>query len=162
MVTGQLPFVSETHAQMAIVLKHIYGPIPLPSKLNPSLPEGIERINFKLMAKDSEDCYQSAEEVIEHLDWVKAGVLIPEEIASPIDLGRAVEQTGQATSVSSTLSFLVPVSAAEVDEAVRMAAFCPSHESLRLDIKRPWMWMNSSTSTLTSSGYARSPHSDGG
>ena len=123
MGTGQLPFVSDTHAQMAIVLKHIYGPIPHPSKLNPSLPEGMERIIFKMMAKDPEDRYQSADEVIEHLDWVKAGVFIPEEVAPPADLGRAVEQTGEATSVSSTLSFLVPVSAAELGEAVRMAPY---------------------------------------
>jgi len=65
MMTGQVPYHAET--PMAVVFKHIYEPLPLPRDINPEIPETIERILLKALAKDPEDRYQSAGEMAEAL-----------------------------------------------------------------------------------------------
>jgi hypothetical protein len=69
MMTGQLPFDADT--PLAIVLKHVKDPLPIPSKINPSMPAEIERVILKAMAKDPDHRFQTAEEFIEHLDRSK-------------------------------------------------------------------------------------------
>ncbi len=58
MAAGRLPYDAET--PMAIVFKHIYEPLPLPRRINPALPEEVERIILKAMAKSPADRYASA------------------------------------------------------------------------------------------------------
>ncbi len=58
MVTGRVPFEAET--PMAIVVKHITEPLPLPRKINPDLPESVERIIMKALAKNPDDRYETA------------------------------------------------------------------------------------------------------
>ena len=77
MITGQLPYDADT--PLAVVLKHVNNPLPIPSQLNPSMPPDVERIIFKALAKNPDDRYQSAGELISHLDRVTAGLPIPEE-----------------------------------------------------------------------------------
>lgn len=71
LVTGRLPYEADT--PVAIVLKHINDPLPVPSRFNPSLPPDIDRIIFKAMAKNPYDRYQTAEEFIVQLDQIKVG-----------------------------------------------------------------------------------------
>ncbi len=77
MITGQLPYDADT--PLAIVLKHVNNPLPIPSQLNPSMPPDVERIIFKALAKNPDDRYQSAEELISHLDRVSAGLPLTDE-----------------------------------------------------------------------------------
>ncbi len=70
-VTGRLPYEADT--AVAVVLKHINDPLPPPSLFNPGLPPDIERIIFKAMAKNPDGRYQTANELIEHLDHLQAG-----------------------------------------------------------------------------------------
>jgi serine/threonine protein kinase len=65
MLTGQVPYHAET--PMAVVFKHIYEPLPLPRDINPEIPETLERILLKALAKDPADRYQSAGEMAEAL-----------------------------------------------------------------------------------------------
>jgi ligand-binding sensor domain-containing protein/tRNA A-37 threonylcarbamoyl transferase component Bud32 len=57
MTTGRPPFQAET--PMAVMLKHITEPLPLPRKINPDLPETIERVILKSLAKEPDDRFQS-------------------------------------------------------------------------------------------------------
>jgi serine/threonine-protein kinase len=61
MATGQVPFDAET--PLAVVLKHITDPLPLPSTVNPDMPEGVERVILKAIAKEPDDRYSSAGEM---------------------------------------------------------------------------------------------------
>jgi serine/threonine protein kinase len=68
MVTGQPPFQAET--PMAIVLAHLHEPLPLPKEINPAVPDEIQRVILKALAKDPEDRYQTAREMSEQLSEV--------------------------------------------------------------------------------------------
>jgi tetratricopeptide (TPR) repeat protein len=68
MVTGRLPFTAET--PMGVIIKHIYE-LPLsPRTLNPALPEAIEAVVLKGLAKPIEQRYHSAGELAHALQLV--------------------------------------------------------------------------------------------
>lgn len=60
MVTGRVPYTAET--PIAIVFKHIQDPLPSARKFNPDLPESVELVLLKALAKGPEDRYQTAED----------------------------------------------------------------------------------------------------
>jgi branched-chain amino acid transport system substrate-binding protein len=61
MLTGRVPFEAET--PLAVVWKHVNEPLPLPSSINPEVPEAVERVVLKAMAKAPEDRYSTAGEL---------------------------------------------------------------------------------------------------
>jgi ligand-binding sensor domain-containing protein/tRNA A-37 threonylcarbamoyl transferase component Bud32 len=79
MVTGQVPFAAET--PLAVLLKHINDPLPLPRQIRQDLPEAVERVILKAMAKAPDDRFQSAQEMIDAL--AKAVAATPTETVSP-------------------------------------------------------------------------------
>ncbi len=70
MVTGRPPYQAET--PMAIMIKHIQSPLPPPSQYNPDLPEDVERVILKALAKDKNDRYASAGEMVQALQQATA------------------------------------------------------------------------------------------
>jgi ligand-binding sensor domain-containing protein len=78
MVTGRVPFEAET--PLAVLLKHVNDPLPLPRQLKPDLPAAVERVILKAMAKSPDDRYQSAQEMVDAL--AKAVAAMPAEITS--------------------------------------------------------------------------------
>ena len=61
MLTGYTPFDADT--PLAILMKHLNDPLPLPSKLDPNLPPSLEQIVLKALSKSPADRYQSAAEM---------------------------------------------------------------------------------------------------
>lgn len=80
LVTGDLPYDAET--PLAIILKHLNSPIPLPSEKNPALPAGIDQILLKAMAKEPQDRYQNAAEFVADLERIERGE--PLDIVLPL------------------------------------------------------------------------------
>ncbi len=66
LVTGRLPYDAET--PLAVILKHLNEPIPMPHDINPLVPPVLEAIILKAMAKDPEERFQSAEALLAALD----------------------------------------------------------------------------------------------
>ncbi|MEK7277563.1 MAG: protein kinase, partial [Chloroflexota bacterium] len=66
LATGRLPFEADT--PIGVILKHVNEPLPLPRTLNPDLPQSVENIILKAMAKDPAERYQSMDEMLAHLD----------------------------------------------------------------------------------------------
>jgi formylglycine-generating enzyme required for sulfatase activity len=87
MVTGRIPFDAET--PFAVVLKHIADPIPLPRSVSPDLPEGVERVVLKAMAKELDGRFASAGEMADALRGAIGGE--PIAIPSPAE---AVAEAG--------------------------------------------------------------------
>jgi ligand-binding sensor domain-containing protein/tRNA A-37 threonylcarbamoyl transferase component Bud32 len=113
MVTGQVPFDAET--PLAILMKHVNAPLPPPRLIKPDLPEMIERVILKAMAKSPADRFQSAEEMGETLQRAVAG--LPTEVALP-------PATGEATAVmpQSTVEQLEPPPSYRPVDKTRVAA----------------------------------------
>jgi serine/threonine protein kinase len=61
LLTGQQPYRAET--PVAIVLKHVSEPLTPPRMINPNIPDPLERVVIKAMAKEPEQRYQTAGEM---------------------------------------------------------------------------------------------------
>jgi PASTA domain./Protein kinase domain. len=68
MLTGKLPFDGES--SVAVALKHIQDIPPLPSDINPNIPEALDSIVLKAMAKSRKDRYQSVAEMMRDLESI--------------------------------------------------------------------------------------------
>ena len=58
LLTGQPPYRAET--PLAIVLMHLNDPLPPPRTIKPGIPEPLERVVLKAMAKKPEERFQTA------------------------------------------------------------------------------------------------------
>lgn len=74
MVVGRVPFTADT--PFSIIHDHIYTPLPLPRAINPEVPEAVERVLLKALAKDRLDRYESVDELVHAFKqaWVDSGV----------------------------------------------------------------------------------------
>jgi ligand-binding sensor domain-containing protein/tRNA A-37 threonylcarbamoyl transferase component Bud32 len=79
MVTGRVPFEAET--PLAVLLKHVNDPLPPPRQVKPDVPEAVERVILKAMAKSPADRFQTAEALVDALEKAAAG--LPTESALP-------------------------------------------------------------------------------
>jgi len=61
-VTGRVPYKAET--PVAVIFKHISDPLPPARELNPAIPEPVERVLLKALAKRPEDRFQTAAEMV--------------------------------------------------------------------------------------------------
>jgi serine/threonine protein kinase len=62
MVTGRVPFVADT--PLAVILQHVSDPLPLPSAIKRDIPESIERVILKALAKEPGDRYATTSEFL--------------------------------------------------------------------------------------------------
>jgi serine/threonine protein kinase len=69
LVTGRKPYSAST--PMAVLLKQINDPLPRPRDLIPDLPEQMERIIFKALAKNPEDRYADMGQFVNALERYK-------------------------------------------------------------------------------------------
>jgi serine/threonine protein kinase len=72
MLTGKQPYEADT--PMAVAIKHITDPVPQIRQSNPKLPEGMEAIIQKAMAKNRENRFSSAVEMTNALREVARNI----------------------------------------------------------------------------------------
>lgn len=66
--TGRLPFVAEE--MMQVLMAHLHTPPPLPSSLKPELPQGLDLLVRRMMAKEPKDRYPTVAEALRALGEV--------------------------------------------------------------------------------------------
>ena len=91
MLTGKVPFTGDSAIEIA--MKHLNDAPKPPSKIRPEIPDELDQVVLRALAKNPEDRYQSAEEFSEDLHRVEAGLpLAPEtaEAATALLAGAAV------------------------------------------------------------------------
>jgi hypothetical protein len=72
MLTGKQPYEADT--PMAVAIKHITDPVPRIRQSNPKLPEGMETIIQKAMAKNRDDRFSTAVEMTNALREVARNI----------------------------------------------------------------------------------------
>lgn len=92
MVVGQVPYSADT--PFSIIYDHIYTPLPLPRSINPSVPESVERVLLKALAKERGDRYATVTELVAAFKaaWEAAGVPIQ---GTAIKLPKRVSQVNK-------------------------------------------------------------------
>ncbi|HOU13275.1 MAG TPA: protein kinase [Anaerolineae bacterium] len=100
MLTQRTPFDADT--PLAILMKHVNDPLPLPRRLNPDIPEPFERVVFKSLAKKPEERYQSAVDMAAALRAAaeEAGLDLPPRISLPLSF-TTTESSSESVAVIS-------------------------------------------------------------
>lgn len=87
MVTGRRPFQADT--PLAVLFKQASEPLPRPTLFIPSLPDGVEKILLKALAKRPEDRYQSIGDLASSLDGLLVGTIQqPTESKKTMNIGQ--------------------------------------------------------------------------
>src|ERR671921_710594 len=71
-LTGELPYTADN--PIAVSMKHVNEPLRPPIEIDPSIPEGMNALVTKLLAKDPEDRYADADELANDLWRVNRGL----------------------------------------------------------------------------------------
>lgn len=80
MATGSVPF--ETETPLSVIHKHIYEPMPGPSEFRPDIPEALENVIMKSLAKDPTGRYQTALDMLRALAEALPDALEPHTVLS--------------------------------------------------------------------------------
>lgn len=89
MLTRRTPYDADT--PLAILMKHLNEPLPLPRRVDPNIPQPLERVVLKALAKDPDDRYQSAEAMSQALSRAidEAEIELPDRISLPLSFKTA-------------------------------------------------------------------------
>lgn len=73
MLTGVVPFRADN--PVAVCMKHVTEPLTPPRRLDPTIPEAVDALVVKMLAKDPADRPASASELLDDLEAVRKGAL---------------------------------------------------------------------------------------
>ena len=79
--TGTVPFKSETNDLVAVIFAHVNDPPAAPHAVNRNVPPQVERIIVRLLEKEPDRRYQSAEDVVAELRALVTGPVEPADPA---------------------------------------------------------------------------------
>lgn len=79
--TGERPFEGDYSA--SIIYSILHEEPPVPSEINHNLPEWIDSLILKLLAKNPADRFENIQAVIEHIDTYQRGDIAPPKAAKP-------------------------------------------------------------------------------
>jgi tRNA A-37 threonylcarbamoyl transferase component Bud32 len=94
MVTGRRPYTADTPA--AVMLKHMQDPLPRPRSINANLPDEVEQVIFKALAKQPEDRYQDMGAFAAALEKISSGPVLQARPGMPMQ----IEPTMRASAVA--------------------------------------------------------------
>jgi serine/threonine protein kinase len=102
MLTRRTPFDADT--PLAILMKHLNNPLPLPRQLEPSIPESFEPVVLKALAKSPHDRYQNAEAMAQALHNAadEAQLDLPERVSLPFSSTTAAMSAEPVAVLSGT------------------------------------------------------------
>lgn len=98
LITGRCPFQADTPA--AILIKQVQDPLPRPRIFISDLPESVEALLFKALAKDPELRFQSMREFIQGMNAVLHGKTISYALPTPVHIDpNATQVAGKPTVI---------------------------------------------------------------
>jgi hypothetical protein len=88
MLTGELPYGAQD--QVALATKHVNEPPRSPREANPEVPEVLDALTLRLLAKDPSERYGSATELLEDLRRVREGLPLASTHGEPLAAKRTI------------------------------------------------------------------------
>ena len=90
MLTGKLPYSAQN--PLAVVMKHVNEPPRSSREVKPSVPEALDAVTLRLLAKNPKDRYATAQDLVQDLEWVRDGLppaaapsqKAPEKMSTPL------------------------------------------------------------------------------
>lgn len=121
LVTNQLPFAGDT--PLAVVMKHVSEPTPMPMTFNPDIPLDLQEVILKAMAKEPEDRFQNAAEMAAALRAVDFDG--PKAVATAIGAGDATAVALPEELTTTGLTMAAQTAVAEPGEITGIPAASP-------------------------------------
>ena len=130
MLTGYTPFDADT--PLAILMKHLNDPLPLPTQVDPVLPHSLEMIVLKALAKDPDDRFQSAEEMFKALEAVEKDLSTEERptVLPPGGFSQQAVFSGTARRQITDHRF----ADADTDAGIKPIGSTPTTSEIRVDL----------------------------
>jgi serine/threonine protein kinase len=144
MVVGKVPFNADT--PFSIIHDHIYSPLPMPRTVNPNVPESVQRVLLKALAKEREDRFEDAARLVSAFKeaWNEAGVPIQgSDVSVSQVIPTGVKAVSQPESSDAT-KIAEPTRVASVSAAPTTAEEKPGKaEAVPASKKKrsPWIWV---------------------
>jgi len=103
LLTGRPPYEAET--PYAVVFKHVNEPLPLPRSINPDIPEPLEQVVLKAMAKEPEQRFETAGQMAQALQEALKTVDTTQATAAsqPLTIPHAPQATGAGSPPATPL-----------------------------------------------------------
>jgi len=100
MLAGKVPYDADT--PYAVIHDHIFSPLPLPSEFNRDIPEDVERVVLKALAKDRSDRFQDVREMISTLEASlgEEAIALGDRDAVAEEAGGGVPEGGELTAAA--------------------------------------------------------------
>ena len=98
MATGQVPFEAET--PLAIVVKHIRDPLPVPTQVNPDIPQPLQRMIFRAMHKEPSERFPTASAMVEAMSTMTIAPPQPADSEATVTIGGVSPLPTAATAAS--------------------------------------------------------------
>ena len=106
LVVGQVPFTADT--PYSIVHDHIYTALPLPRAVNPKVPEDVERVLLKALAKERDDRFENVDDFITAFRSASHGEPLAENwVTGEAAVGAAISPS-QAATISDSAATIPP------------------------------------------------------
>jgi outer membrane protein assembly factor BamB len=117
LATGRAPYRAETPP--AVFVKHLHDPLPPPSTYNSNIPPALEKVILKALARDREDRYKTAKDMVQAL-----------QSAIPLDMpAETVKEEVDASSFPTVLESVESVAEVAPPTPVTPAAQTPMAEA---------------------------------
>jgi serine/threonine-protein kinase len=99
LLVGRVPFNADT--PFAVIHDHIYSPLPLPRLVNPNLPEVVERVLLKALAKERDDRFSDVSAMVTAMRAALTQGTLPDSIQGslPPTLITGPVVNGQSTTL---------------------------------------------------------------
>ncbi len=135
MTTGRVPFQGDTPT--AVMMQHLTAPPPPLRTINPNLPEGLERVILRCLAKNPQERFESASDFATAFGAALRGEPIQPLLQSPgpgltgmaTELDRPTPQASQSTQEAGAQNDLLSTPAEEVLEQLDLTAGQPVRPS---------------------------------
>jgi formylglycine-generating enzyme required for sulfatase activity len=144
LVTGRRPYTADTPA--AVMSKQLTDPLPRPRQYNPDLPEMVEQVLFKALAKNPQDRYTSMAEFAAVLERLAMGQV--EAPATQPVAPAVVDQTQQAAEgekkpkrYASPVPVVIPTHHPEPHPQRVPVVHSRVVEPQKMGRKTPWRWV---------------------